>query len=266
MMTFDDAELIGRDGGSEASIDIYLMKRFPGIGGTIAIRQALSVAYRKEYNYSPQVGHKLFHKHSLIKKLDDYFFRRERYTFAHITRPVGSTDEGYIYEWVFGSESFPLSVPGPGGYPTPVDLGEFKGCVESFTTAGIYIGDDIKDPNGTTQNIIHQLYHEDKRINDPDHPRLSRAWKRIDFGSRSLRIDYEKLMRYLDDHRDDIIHALGTERLEMMELACRYLDDENSVTEKGMGGLERLAYNFRRSTLRHLNMRGFGSIDQEGEV
>ncbi|MCD6300354.1 MAG: hypothetical protein J7L78_04230, partial [Dehalococcoidales bacterium] len=57
--------------GDEAHIDVQLRREYPGIGGVILTYQALAVASRKEYSCSPQCGHKMFYKHTIIKKLED---------------------------------------------------------------------------------------------------------------------------------------------------------------------------------------------------
>jgi len=40
----------------------------------------------------------MFLRHTLIKKLEDYFFKKGHYRYAHVTRPLGSTERAYIYE------------------------------------------------------------------------------------------------------------------------------------------------------------------------
>jgi len=46
--------------GDEAHIDVQLRSKYPGIGGVILTYQALAVALRTEYSYSPQCGHRMF--------------------------------------------------------------------------------------------------------------------------------------------------------------------------------------------------------------
>ena len=65
----------------------------------------------------------------LIKKFEDYFFRKPIYKYAHIPRPLGSVSrqgahpfEACLYEWAFGGEGFPWVVSEYGGEPVPVRI------------------------------------------------------------------------------------------------------------------------------------------------
>jgi hypothetical protein len=95
--------------GSEAHVDVELRTRFPGVGGTIDTYQAIAVAHRNEFSVAPGIGHEMFLRHTLIKKLEDYFFKKGLYKYAHVWRPLGSTDRAYTYEWAFGRDGFPWS-------------------------------------------------------------------------------------------------------------------------------------------------------------
>ena len=57
--------------GDEANITVQLRTKFPGIGGAIFTYQALPVAFRTDFDYSPQCGHRIFYKHAVIKKLEE---------------------------------------------------------------------------------------------------------------------------------------------------------------------------------------------------
>lgn len=70
--------------GSEAEIYIELRSVFPGIGDLIRTFQAIAVAHRKEYNQTINIGNRMFLKHTIIKKLEDYFFRKGVYRYAHV--------------------------------------------------------------------------------------------------------------------------------------------------------------------------------------
>jgi hypothetical protein len=92
-------EFIHKEGtGSEARADVELRTKFPRIGGTIDTYQGTAVARRNEFNTAPNVDHEMFLRHTLIKKLEDYFFKKGHYRYAHVTRPLGSTERAYIYE------------------------------------------------------------------------------------------------------------------------------------------------------------------------
>ena len=108
--------------GSEATDCPELRTRFDGIGGAIMTKEGVASALRTENSPSPKSGHKMFLKHIVIKKLEDYFYRKGVYLFSHIARPLGciSKDEGdlqeaYLHEWVFGTEGFPWVYVDSGG-------------------------------------------------------------------------------------------------------------------------------------------------------
>jgi hypothetical protein len=256
-MEIDNAsrvEFIGDGGaGDEANIKVELRREFPGIGGVILTYQALPVAHRTEFSYSPQCGHKMFFKHAIIKKLEDYFFKKGSYRYPHVTRPLGSTDEAYIYEWAFGIDGFPWEYVEEAGIRTTVHLDEWGKFVEAFHAAGIDMGMDICDPNDgrISKNIIHQL----ARPVYTYEPYLNRIWKRVDFGDRSIQIDYARLARYLTDNEAAIRAQLATGRFEFLDFACRYLSAAR-ISERDVGRLEQLTLYYRMSTLSHLNTMG----------
>ncbi len=242
--------------GGEASILVQARNFFPGIGGPISSEQVVAAALRQEYNNVPGISARLFLKHVIIKKLDDYFGRTGIYTFPHIARPLGSIGkngnddntkepEAYLYEWVVGSESFPWEQSGTDGEREPVSLDEWGSFVGSFDAAGIGVANDVTDAeNGLiSQNIIHQLCRGDGF-------KLNRFWKRIDFGDRSLRVDYEKLARFLTDKAENLKTVLGRNRYELMLLAHTVISG-NKLSEREKGKLEILTRDYRLSTLRH---------------
>jgi hypothetical protein len=54
-------------------------------------------------------------------------------------------------------------------------------------------------------------------------PILNRLWKRIDFGPKSIRLDYERLLNYLLKNEKDIKETLKVGRYDMIMAACKYL-------------------------------------------
>jgi len=240
--------------GDEARIDVQLRREYPGIGGVILTYQALAVALRTEYSYSPQCGHKMFYKHAIIKKLEDYFFKKGTYHYPHVTRPLGSTDESYIYEWAFGTDGFPWEYIESGGEKTYVQLDEWNQFIGSFNEVGINMTSDCSDPNDgrISKNVVHQL----ARPLYVYQPKLNRIWKRVDFGDRSIQIDYDKLVRYLADNEKDMRATLSRGRWEFIELTCQYLNPMQTINERDLGRLEQLTLDYRVSTLSHLNTRG----------
>ncbi|MFC1915346.1 hypothetical protein ACFLW4_01430 [Chloroflexota bacterium] len=248
-------EYIGEGGfGDEAEIIVQLRREFPGVGGVILTYQSLAVASRTEFNYSPHCGHKMFYKHAIVKKLEDYFFKTGVYRYPHVTRPLGSSDESYIYEWAFGNDGFPWEYIETGGAKTCVHLDEWHRFIGAFNEAGIDVAMDCSDPNDgrISKNIVHQLARP-LYVYQPD---LNRIWKRVDFGDRSIQIDYDKLAKYLTDNSENLRASLSTGRPEFIELTYRYLSPIHKISERDLGKLEQLTLDYRMSTLSHLNARG----------
>jgi hypothetical protein len=240
--------------GDEANITVQLRTKFPGIGGAIFTYQALPVAYRTDFDYSPQCGHKLFYKHAVIKKLEDYFFMKGSYRYPHVTRPLGSTDDSYIYEWAFGTDGFPWEYVETDGSRIYLDLEEWDCFVGVFGEAGIDLAIDCSDPNDgrISKNLIHQLcYQQSNSLRS-----LNRIWKRVDFGDRSIRINYEKLEKYIKDNKQELGAHLSAGRLEFLQLACQFLSPQHDIKERDLGKLEQMTLDYRTSTLAHLNTRG----------
>ena len=243
--------------GSEAKCDLELRREFPGIGGTIFTYQSLPVALRTEFNNSRNSVHRMFLKHALIKKLEDYFFRKGEYMFAHVTRPLGSTDESYIYEWAFGEGSFPWEYSEYDGGRVPIDLEEWDHFLAVFNNAGIDLSVDCTDPdNGLiSKNLIHQMFRPYKAS-----PMLNCMWKRIDFGESSIRIEYDRLSRFITDESPRLRASLTVQRYEFLNLACRYLMCK--CNEREIGRLEQLTLDYRMSTLSHLNTIGVEAVPE----
>jgi len=242
--------------GSEARVDVELRNRFPGIGGTIETYQAIAVARRNEFSRAPNIGHEMFLRHMLIKKLEDYFFKKGFYKYAHVTRPLGSTERTYIYEWAFGRDGFPWFYLNETGNSISVRVDDWNAFGSIFLEAGIDLQSDCTNPdNGTlSQNIVHQLHMGA----NASRPFLNRLWKRIDFGPRSISLDYEKLLDYLRRREEDIRETLRVGRYDMMVLACNYLIKGGAIDPKEREKLNMLVSDYRLSTLAFLNARGVG--------
>ena len=242
--------------GSEARVDVELRTKFPGIGGTIDTYQAIAVARRNEYSNAPRIGHEMFLRHMLIKKLEDYFFKKGFYKYAHVTRPLGSTDRTYIYEWAFGRDGFPWSYTTGTGDSVQVRLDDWNAFSSIFLEAGIDLQGDCANPdNGAlSQNVVHQLHLG----TSASRPVLNRLWKRIDFGPRSIKLDFDRLLAYLKQIELDIRETLKVGRYDMMTLACKYFLNNGSLGPKEQEKLEMLVLDYRLSTLAFLNARGVG--------
>ncbi|HWU41505.1 MAG TPA: hypothetical protein VN203_27940, partial [Candidatus Acidoferrum sp.] len=209
--------------GGEARILVELRTLFPGLGGAIVTQEGVAAALRIEYNQAPMVGHEMFIRHLIAKKLDDHFYRSGIYVFAHVPRPLGSISRGepdlreaYLYEWAFGRDGFSWV---DSGTNDPIDLHDWNQFVGYFASAGVDLGYDTTDPEDgrTSQNVVHQ-YPESLRSGE-----LCSLWKRIDFGFRSIRIDFERLSAFVRDQRAKLIDTLRFERYEMVRLAVAFL-------------------------------------------
>jgi hypothetical protein len=248
--------------GSSAKVCVELRTEFPGIGGTIITHEAVACALREEYSPSPKSAHRLFLRHTILKKLEDYFHRTGKYVFAHIPRPLGSISkvgrnhqEAYIYEWAFGSEGFPWVYFDRDANRLPITLHDWDKFAMSFHSAGIDVQMDTSDPEDgrISKNIIHQYPRP-----MADGTEMSSLWKRIDFGYESLKIDTERFHQFLHDKREDVERVLRPERYHLLVLASEYLATKLEMTETDIGLLESHVGDYRRSSLAHHISRGFG--------
>ncbi|MFX1512850.1 MAG: hypothetical protein ACFFCQ_09710 [Promethearchaeota archaeon] len=239
--------------GSEAKIKIELRTEFPGIGGTIITNQGVATALREELNPWPRSGHKMFLRHMIIKKLDDFFFRTGVYLFAHVARPLGSISildkkyEASLYEWAFGIDNFSWEYVDKDGNVVPTILHDWSNFVNNFDQAGIDLGMDCTDSDDgrISQNIIHQYPP------GTNQRELCSLWKRIDFGFRSIKIDFEKLTEFLHLREKELRTVLRSDRYDMLLLAVEYLTKEDEMREVNIGRMDALIGTYRYSTLQH---------------
>jgi hypothetical protein len=253
-------EEILEDGGSEATVKLQKRVKFFGLGRDIVTYQAVRAALRFEHSTSPYQGHTMFIRHTVIKKLDDYFLRKRIYTTSHIPRPLGSISqigenpiEAYFYEWALGGEGFPWEVTVMGGDKYQVHLREWNIFVSHFIAAGINVGYDVADvSNGTlSKNIIHAF---PGHINEQFE--MSTDWDRIDFGPRSIIIDFDRLRDFLIRNRDELIPVLRPNRYEMVQLCLKYLTSRESMDRYDIAKLEDRIEEYRLATLNHFTSHG----------
>lgn len=244
---------IGEGGtGDEAVITVELRNEFPGLDGIIISQQAAVAARRQEKNAKKDTGHWMFLKHVVFKKFDDYFRNIGRYETAHVSRPLGSQDDGvYFYEWVFGMEGFPWSHIGDDGESEPTVLSEWGGFVDSFNSAGINLQKDCSEPDSeNSKNIIHELYHSNDVWTG-----LNCLWKRIDFGPQSVHVDWDKLIEYLRANRENLANVWGEKRTAMVGMIVYYLKNREAGNPAGFfdeAAFYSLLREYRVSTLKHL--------------
>ncbi|MDP3999202.1 MAG: hypothetical protein Q8P76_01240 [bacterium] len=246
-------------GGAGGEAEVLVQKRniFPGIGGTIQSQQVVIAALRKDFGAAPGSGDHVFLKHLIVKKLDDYFCRTEKYAFSHVARPLGSMsiargdpEEAYFYDWVHGSDGFAWVGIDDDNQQTSIILEEWNEFVNAFSDVGIKIGNDVTNAENAlvSQNIVHQAAK-------PNGLKLNLCWKRIDFGSRSLQIDYEKLMVFLVERAGDLNKVLGESRCKLLYWAWSAAADYKAMSTEDKEILDKLVLEYRLSSLRHRRPR-----------
>lgn len=252
--------------GGEANVLLQSRNLFPGIGGDLLTTQPAPVALRDEFLPGAGSAHRLFLIHLIVKKLDDYFCRTQKYLTPHIARPFGSIShieskcEAYIYEWVFGEEGFLWESRSGSGQREIIQLEEWNSFVAAFAQAGISVNYDIVPTDVgsaiTSKNIIHQ------RLKYKDGVYLNRFWTRIDFGPspQSFPVNHGKLLGYLTAEADSLRRYLSEDRNEsalrykMLLLAHKYLT-EGKLAEREMGRLEEMVLHARLSQLKQYKPR-----------
>lgn len=251
--------------GSEAIVEVQLRTQFPGIGGTIITNEGAVTAFRKEKNLTQGAGRNTSLRHTLVKKLEDFFYRTGVYKFAHVPRPLGSVSlpeqgiEAYMYEWAYGCEGFNWEIPdydNPGTY-LAVKLKDFARARGAFDCAGVDFGFDVTDTEDgkVSQNIIHQM----PKCITLEALELNILWKRIDYGSRSLPIRFDQFRDYISDHRSELVDVLRQERVEMMENIVDFLTiGADNMSQFKLGQLELQIQDYRKHTLWHYTQRGSG--------
>ncbi len=252
--------------GGEARIIVELRTFFPGLGGAIVTQEGVAAALRIEHHQAPMVGHEMFMRHLVAKKLDDHFYRSKVYVFSHVPRVLGSISlgeknlrEAYLYEWAFGRDGFSWMEPGGNDQ---IQLHDWKQFVDCFSETGMDLSYDTTDPDDArvSQNLVHQ-YPDTLERNE-----MCSLWKRIDFGFRSILINYDRLLGFVRDHRARLMETLRYERYEMLRLAVAYLCQRSCgehLSDYDLGRLVQLVCEFRRSSLSHY---AFASGSSRGDV
>ncbi len=155
-------------------------------------------------------------EHSFLRNLaaailDAAFVKGGKYAHRHIPSPIGLSDivklpDGYLYEYIAGSEGFSWEFPGDFGHR--VTLEEWIQFSNAFNATGIQVTHDITDPDDgrRSKNIIVQSYTIDDLIKG----NLSPHWGRIDFGFSSCPVSWEKFGAYLMKHEEELKSLLGS--------------------------------------------------------
>lgn len=258
--------------GGSAEVHIQIRNIFPGLGGIIRTEQDFVAACRiprgtdlaKISNPDSDITLKsleskatlsalnVYFRHVLIKKLDDFFFRSGRYKFSHVPRPLGSDIDGiYYYEWVFGDEGYyPEFYDDEAGKWYPIKVDEWDIASGCFNEAGVGIFDDTVENDGY---YIKNIVMLEPSISDSDEM-LTKLWKRIDFGSESLHIDFKKFEKFIDDNREKLEKYLKPERVEMMSLILEFLMKSCAPCDfPQMERMSELVFDYRKSTTSHMS-------------
>ena len=264
--------------GGEARVFLQLRNVFPGPGGTITTQQDIATAFRVP-NGRPaesmiasndlafcvdadptQMALRLYLKHVIIKKFDDYFFRAGVYGYAHIPRPLGCTSDGAcLYEWVYGTEGAPLDYIDADFMRHPLYFDEELKAFGAFARCGIDLSRDITDQErGSIKNIIIE---ESGLGANPQH--ISCLWKRIDFDARSIGFNLERLSGFIDDNKPKLVYQLGAARVEMLELAVKYLGINQYIDPKQQARLFELLGEYRISTTQHMGVESISPLDRQ---
>ena len=208
--------------GGEASAYTNTLDLGTLIGGSLHHNGGIQVVYR----VSGDSGHSLLPnlkavyevsgdaEHSFLRNLaaailDAAFVNGRKYTHRHIPSPIGLSDlaglppDGYIYEYVAGSEGFPWEFD-----RQKITLGEWFQFSSAFVATGIPITHDTADTDDgrISKNIIMQSY----TIDDLIKVTLPSNWGRIDFGFSSCPVSWEKFGAYLTNHKEELKLLLGS--------------------------------------------------------
>lgn len=141
--------------------------------------------------------------------LDEFFVLSGKYHQRHVPQPLGLSElvglqEGYLYEYVQGSEGFPWEFD-----HQPVFLDEWLQFSNAFSGTGIRVQQDITDAdNGrVSKNIILAEYDLSMVLETGKYPS---KWRRIDFGYGSCPFNQEKLSRFFKEHEGNLKDQLGS--------------------------------------------------------
>ncbi|MCE5250141.1 hypothetical protein LLG96_07960 [bacterium] len=246
--------------GEEAVVTVELRTVIPGIRQVIKTKEGIVTAVRREKYPEPGLGHTMFLKNMLIKKFDDYFTWTGIYKYSHIPRAFGSISlkgknpcESCFYEWFAGEEGFPWKAKGDSDILHDIRLHDWETFIERFREAGIVIGEDCFDLQNRnySKNIIHQFPFYNRETYD-----MNVIWKRIDYGEKSIRIDFDQCAVYLSKKSHTLKEQLRPERFDMMELTVQYLSQKERMPESDLKLLMNYVQDYRVKSVDHYISHG----------
>lgn len=254
-------EYIYRGGeGDEAVVTVELRTVIPGISQVIKTTEGIVTAVRREKYPEPSLGHIMFLRNMLVKKLDDYFSWTGIYTYSHIPRAFGSISVGgdhpcetCLYEWFPGEEGFRWKVESKDEKQHQINLHDWDTFVNCFGEAGIIIDEDCYDPKNRlySKNIIHQFPFYSFETYE-----MNVIWKRIDYGYKSIRIEFDRCAAYLRDNRHRLKEQLRPERFDMMELTVQYLLERENMSAYDLKLLMNYIQDYRMKSVDHYMSHG----------
>lgn len=244
------------DYGQEAYVSKGNLNHIEGIGGILDSEKPITVARRIGWNnpvYDFE-GHDVFCRHLASRLLDEYFVKTGRYSRNHIPIPFGSfngANAGYYYEFIEGSEGFPLVIPDEDYHQIEVRIDDWNSFIGSFNSFGFDAGRDIADPidGRTGKNVIFCGWDMNKVY---ETGRLHSNWRRIDFGTASYSLDFERFAKGLERDRSDLTKVLG-DYYKLVFLTGKYSQFNQNLTEDENHVLEMLVLRFRREKIEFLN-------------
>jgi len=228
-----------------SSIDLEIRPNFPCIDGCIYTKQELLVAKYTQKTNTLDAGFEAFLRHLIIKKLDDAFITQKKYFYPHITRPFGSEQQSYFYEWAFGSELCPKNLL------NGKSLDDWFEFIMYFDEAGIDMHSKITFINDFAKQIIVKQ----PKFTDFNKNYISRLWQRVNLQEESVTIDFKKLLKYFEINERWLKIHIKENRFQTLLLAIKYLT--NDIKDNELFILKQGIRNYRASTLRHVNYRGF---------
>jgi hypothetical protein len=246
--------------GEEAVVTVELRTVIPGISHIIKTTQGIVTAVRWEKYPESGLGLTMFLRNMLVKKFDDYFTWNGIYTYSHIPRAFGSISirgekkcEACLYEWFPGEEGFYWKVKGNDLKMEHIKLHDWDNFVNCFGEAGIIIGEDCYDhlDKSRSKNVIHQFPYYDHETLE-----MNVIWKRIDYGLKSIGIDYEKCLSYLKQNSHKIKEQLRPERFDMIDLTLQYLSDIRKLSENDIKLLTYYIQDYRMKSVDHYISHG----------
>lgn len=200
-LTLEGWKYLGR--GGEASAYMVTVNLNKVTNGAVRYDGKVDMVYRA--GGDPKYA---FLNNLVTALLDTAFMLDGKYAHRHIPQPLGLAEaigmkDGYLYEYTEGSEGFPWEFTSQ-----HVILGEWIDFCNAFASTGIGIWHDITDSDNArvSKNIILRSYE----INDLINGILPFDWTRIDFGSGSCTVSWEKLGAYLKEQEGEIGHRIGS--------------------------------------------------------